>query len=170
MIQTADQIIQLGPKFIETIFLSPVSFEPQKSPDSFTINRQGFLFFNLYSSVLCKSNSIIWFQVPVHVLHHFYFCILALHHLLHHFSKKLHHFAISYDTFPIIPCRSDPLQIKTFRTLPSPTSRHTPEKYRTSDNTNPRLPTKSDDPVPESGTPPAAASYVHSAQPGRSFW
>ena len=32
MIQTADQIIQPDPEFIETIFLSPVSFEPQKSP------------------------------------------------------------------------------------------------------------------------------------------
>ena len=150
MIQTADQIIQLGPKFIETIFLSPVSFEPQKSPDSFTINRQGFLFFNLYSSVLCKSNSIIWFQVPVHVLHHFYFCIQALHHLLHHFSKKIHHFAISYDTFPIIPCRSDPLQIKAFRAFLPLTSPHTPGRYKTSNSKNPPLPTIWDDLPPGS--------------------
>ena len=42
MIQTADQIIQLDHEFIETIFVSPVSFEPQKSPDSFSDNCQGF--------------------------------------------------------------------------------------------------------------------------------
>ena len=53
---------------------------------------------------------------------------------------------------------------------PESTSPRTPGRYRTSDNTNPRLPTVSDDPAPESGTPPASVSYVHSAQPVRSFW
>ena len=136
-----------------------------KSPGSFTINCQGFLFFNLYSSVLCKSNSIIWFQVPVHVLHHFYFGILALHHLLHHFSKKLHHFAISYNTFPIIPCRSDSLQIKAFRALPSPTSPRTPGRYKTSDNRNAPPTTKWDGPPPGSEIPPGGAFYARCPPP-----
>ena len=40
---------------------------------------------------------------------------ISLHHLLHHFCLKLHHFPINYDTFVFLPKSRKPLKTKALR-------------------------------------------------------